>query len=61
MLQKQNRVFWLKSFRDPGSSAFWPLDPGSEIEKSFDPGSGLYFLELSNNFLGYKLCREGFL
>jgi hypothetical protein len=40
--------------QDPGSDAFWPLDPGSGMEKNPDPGqtSRILFLELCISFLG---------
>jgi hypothetical protein len=45
--------------RDPGSGAFWPLDPGSGIGffRIPDLGSRIprpYFSELFDNFFGKK-------
>jgi hypothetical protein len=31
---------------DPGSGVFWPLDPGSRMEKNIDPGSGINIPDL---------------
>ncbi len=50
---------------DPGSGAFWPLDPESGIGKKSGSGSGIrdeqpgsYFLELRNHFFGLKYLNS---
>ncbi len=49
---------------DPGSGAFWPLDPESGLGKKSRAGSGMnipdYNSESLNNFLGVDVDPESF-